>query len=108
MSTVVSNNTLVMVDQIFKGRKVIIDNMHFEGCTFEDCIFYYSGGPHYFINCKLIDVTINFIGTAWNTISMLNKMNLDPKLLAKTEGVVIGKDEDKFDLATVVAVGGKH
>ena len=38
-------NLVTVVQQIFVKDNLVLDNMHFSGCQFEECNFLYSGAP---------------------------------------------------------------
>jgi len=45
-------------DQTFVGERVLVDNRHFQKCTFERCRFVHCGGPFAFYECEILDHTI--------------------------------------------------
>lgn len=59
------------VDERFVGQ-VKIDGNFYEGCTFNDVLLIYEGGPPpSFKNCHLTSVAIRFDGPAGNTLQLL-------------------------------------
>jgi len=48
----------IVKGETFVGRKIVVDNRHFQNCRFEHCNFVYSGGPFAFHECEILDYTV--------------------------------------------------
>lgn len=61
---------------VFKGKTIKIDGKKFDGATFEECTFTYSGGkPASFNNCTFVgNGGVRFLGPAADTIDGLKVM----------------------------------
>ncbi len=54
-----------------KGGLLQIDNKYFINCKFDDCVLIYSGGDCNWSNTVFNNCTLNWLGDASRTVSLL-------------------------------------
>jgi len=73
--------------QSFSGERVVIDEKHFEDCTFDTCTLIYRGGvPPNFVRCEFAAPRFVFEGAAQSTIQLMSAIynGIDERIIEKT------------------------
>jgi len=58
----------------FEHASIVLDNMWFENCSFEDCDVFYSGGPTEARSCRFENVRWCFQAAAALTVETMRKL----------------------------------
>lgn|SRR6266481_550778 len=70
---------VVIQGKQYKGERLVIDNHHFVGCTFDHCTFVYAGGPFAFGECDLFHTRLAVTGSAHRAVLLWAKLLEDPE-----------------------------
>lgn len=73
--------------QHFSGERVVIDDKHFENCTFDTCTLIYRGGvPPNFVQCEFAAPRFVFEGAAQSTVQLMSAIynGIDERIIEKT------------------------
>lgn len=66
---------VVVQDMSFSSGEETVDGKEYRGCTFNNVALVYGGGEEpTFVNCKFGDVSLQFTGSAADTLVFLNSM----------------------------------
>jgi hypothetical protein len=66
-------NLVPVVKQMFVKDDLVLDNMHFSDCEFEECNFLYSGGPTMMDHCGVRNCGWRMQGSAAIIVESLMK-----------------------------------
>jgi|ERR1700721_2591971 hypothetical protein len=67
----------IVKDETFVGKRILVDNRHFQKCKFEHCNFVHSGGPFAFYECEILDsATFSPTGAARRTMRLYESLKL--------------------------------
>ena len=76
-----------VLGESFASERIVIDEKHFEDCSFETCTLVYRGGiPPNFVQCDFAAPRFVFEEAAQNTIQLMSAIydGIDERIIEKT------------------------
>lgn len=75
-------------NQTFTNQEIILDGNQFEGCTFDNCNFVFSGGVTEINGCNIDPFNLTFAGAASSTLGFMREIykggELEKELIERT------------------------
>ena len=81
----------VVAKKDFKGEVVEVDDIHFEDCSFEDCVLVYQGGEYSWSNTQIKNCQVRLLGCAQKTSAFLTHFGMVRKDQIKKEQPISDK-----------------